>query len=112
MIFVNSFVVAEPSQPVRVCGTVVSQAGTTPLQLMLSSAGELLAGFVVSITKHLNLANPSVANLGSASWYADIQPRVDRDPPRLVPMTPATGKTFTSVVSQRALFQVSGSQRV
>src|ERR1051325_1362788 len=112
MIFVNSFVVADPSQPVRLCGTVVSHAGTTPLQLMLLRVGELLATFVVSITKHLNLAVPSVANLGSASWYADIQARVDVEPPMSGLTMPATGNTFSSVVSQRALFQVSGSQRV
>ena len=39
MIFVNSFVVAEPSQPVRECGTVVSHGGKTPVQLTLSSVG-------------------------------------------------------------------------
>src|ERR1051325_4433695 len=68
MIFVNSFVVADPSQPVRDRGTVLSHAGTTPLQLMLSSAGELLVVLVVSIPNHLNLAFRRVANLGSAPW--------------------------------------------
>src|SRR5262245_61497685 len=68
MILVNSFVVAEPSQPVRDCGTVVSHAGTTPLQLVLLSDGELCADFRVSMVKHLNLSTPRVANLGSDSW--------------------------------------------
>src|SRR5438874_9937949 len=69
MIFVNSFVLAEPSQPVRDCGTTVSHAGRAPVQLTLLSVGELDAAFVVSITKHLNLLVPSVANFGSLSWY-------------------------------------------
>src|SRR5437764_13142623 len=69
MIFVNSFVVAEPSQPVRDCGTVVSHAGTTPVQFTLLIVGELCAVCVVSFTKQRNLFTPSVANLGSSSWY-------------------------------------------
>ena len=68
MIFENSFVVDEPSQPVRACGTVVSHAGTTPVQFTLLSVAVLDAAFVVSITKHMNLLTPSVANLGSLSW--------------------------------------------
>src|SRR5260221_34522 len=68
MIFVNSIVEALPSQPVRDRGTAVSQAGTTPVQLTFWSAGELVATFVVSITKNLNLLMPSVANFGSSSW--------------------------------------------
>src|SRR5205814_3875104 len=95
MIFVNSFVVADPSQPVRLCGTVVSHAGTTPLQLMLSSVGVLLAAFVVSITKHLNFVMPSAANLGSASWYADIHARVDVEPPTSALTMARTGKTLS-----------------
>src|SRR5512146_1211103 len=34
-IFVNSLVVAEPFQPVRLCGTVLSHAGTVPLHATL-----------------------------------------------------------------------------
>src|SRR5438067_6342825 len=115
MIFVNSFVVAEPSQPVRDCGTVVSHAGTTPVQLTLLTVGELVAALVVSITKHLNLLVPSVANFGSLSWYIVIQPFPGGfAPKRPVPVgtAPPTGKMFSSVVSMRALFQVSGSHDV
>src|SRR6185369_1743680 len=68
MIFENSFVCAWPSQPVRDCGTVVNHAGTTPEQFTLLSVGELVAALVVSMTRHLNLLTPSVANLGSLSW--------------------------------------------
>src|ERR1044072_6392215 len=106
MIFVISFVVADPSQPVRLRGTVVIHAGRPPLQLMLSSEGELLAAFVVSITKHLNLSIPSAANFGSASWYADIQPRVAVEPSS-IEANGGPGNRFCSAVSQRALFQVS-----
>src|SRR6185369_11160329 len=49
MTFVNSFVVAKLSQPVRDFGTVVSHAGTTPLQLTLFNVAVLVAAFVVSI---------------------------------------------------------------
>src|SRR5512143_189113 len=110
MIFVNSFVVAEPFQPVRDCGTVVSHAGTTPEQFTLFSVGELVAAFVVSITKHTNLSTPSVANFGSLSWYIVIQLPAVRPVP--VGTAPPTGKMFNWVVSMRALFQLSGSQLV
>src|SRR5215831_10601089 len=109
MIFVNSFVVAEPSQPVRDCGTVVNHTGSTPLQWRLFSVGELEGAFVVSSTKHLNLLMPSVANFGSLSWMHVIH-ALPRAPPSPVPITPATRKTFSSSVSMRQLFQVSGSQ--
>src|SRR5689334_4016499 len=99
MIFVNSFVVASPSQPVRERGIVVSHAGTTPLQLTLFSVAVLLAALVVSITKHLNLSTPSVANLGSLSWYIDIHP-LERSPVP-VGVLPPTGKMFNWVVSMR-----------
>src|SRR5262249_14658881 len=95
MIFVNSFVVASPFQPVRDCGTVVSHAGTAPLQLTLLSDSELDAAFSVSIKKHLNLSMPSVANLGSLSWM-----HVMYAPPMAPPgPAPATGKKFSSEVS-------------
>ena len=68
MMLVNSFVLAEPSQPVRDGGTVVSHAGTVPSQTTLFSIGPLVAAWLVSTTKHLNLSTPSVENLGSLSW--------------------------------------------
>src|SRR5690349_16321957 len=110
MIFVNSLVLAWPSQPVRDRGTTVSHAGTTPLQLTLFSVAVLVAAFVVSTRKHLNLSTPSVANLGSLSWYIVIQPLKTRPVP--VGTAPPTGKMFSSVVSMRALFQVRLSQLV
>src|SRR5262249_34282057 len=95
MIFVNSFVVALPSQPVRDCGTVVSHAGSTPLQCTLLSVGELVGDFVVSSTKHLNLLTPSVANFGSSSWIVVMyRPRM-----RPVVVTSLTGEMFSSVLS-------------
>src|SRR5262245_30634453 len=101
MIFVNSFVVAEPSQPVRDGGIVVSHAGSTPLQWTLFTDGELEAAFVVSSTKHLNLSMPSVANFGSSSWIVVMY----RPKMRLVVTMPPTGKMFRSAVSMRQLFQ-------
>src|SRR5690349_943580 len=68
MMFVNSLVTFEPFQPLRDCGTAVSHAGTVPSQTTLLSVGELVADFVVSTTKQMNLLTPSVANLGSLSW--------------------------------------------
>src|SRR5580765_7863059 len=108
MIFENSFVTFEPSQPVRDRGTIESHAGTVPSHATLFSVGELVAAFVVSITKHLNLLTPSVANFGSLSWIMVIH-RPFRSP---VPVgtAPPSGKTFSCIVSMRQLFHVSGSQ--
>src|SRR5512144_1654121 len=108
MIFENSFVVTCPSQPVRDCGTVVSHAGTVPSQTTLFKVGELVAAFVVSTTKHLNLLTPSVANLGSLSWIVVIYRPARRPVP--VGAAPPTGKMFNCVVSMRQLFHTSGSQ--
>src|SRR5216684_4040814 len=108
MIFVNSFVCALPSQPVRDCGTVVSHAGMTPVQLTLFSVDVLLAALVVSMTKHLNLFTPSAANFGSLSWYIVMYAPCVRP----VPVMPPTGQMLASVVSIRALFHVRWSQLV
>src|SRR5947207_12856482 len=108
MIFVNSFVTFEPSQPVRDRGTVVSHAGTVPSHATLLSVGELVADFVVSMTKHLNLVTPSVANLGSLSWIVVWYRPATRPVP--VGTAPPTGKMFSCIVSMRQLFHVNGSQ--
>src|SRR5690349_25069232 len=108
MMFENSFVTFEPFHPVRDCGTAVSHAGIVPSQTTLLSVGELVAAFVVSATKHMNLFTPSVANLGSLSWIVVwYRPGV-----RPVPMNDGkpTGKMFNSTVSMRQLFHTSGSQ--
>src|SRR5262245_9785558 len=106
MIFEYSFVCVVPSQPVRDCGTVESHAGTVPLQTTLFSVAVLVAAFVVSTTKHLNLFTPSVANLGSDSWMS-VQ---YRPAPKLGVVLPTTRRMFCSDESMRQLFQVSGSQ--
>src|SRR5262245_28208682 len=106
MIFEYSFVCVVPSQPVRDCGTVESHAGTVPLQTTLFSVAVLVAAFVVSTTKHLNLFTPSVANLGSDSWMS-VQNRPATRPSVTMP---ATGKIANPDESMRQLFQVSGSQ--
>src|SRR5262245_42586416 len=108
MIFVNSLVCAWPSQPVRDWGTVVSHAGSVPSQATLLSVGELVAAFVVSTTKHLNLFTPSVANLGSLSWIVVMY--LPGMSPVLTGWAPPMRKMFNSVVSMRQLFHVSGSQ--
>src|SRR5262245_20939522 len=108
MILEHSFVTLLPSQPVRDCGTVVSQAGTVPSQVTLLSRAVLVAAFVVSMTKHLNLFTPSVANLGSLSWIVVMyRPGVSPVP---VGETPPTGKMLSCAVSMRQLFHVSRSQ--
>src|SRR5689334_11648216 len=107
MMFVNSFVVAEPFQPERDLGTVLSHAGTVPSQTTLLSVGELVADLVVSTTKHTNLLTPSVANLGSLSWIVVWYRPASRPVP--VRTAPPTGKMFNSSVSMRQLFHVSGS---
>src|SRR4030095_15871439 len=108
MIFENSFVTFVPSQPVRDCGTAESHAGTVPSQATLFSVGELVAAFVVSITKHLNLFTPSVANFGSASWISVMYRPAVRPVP--VGTAPPTGNMFSCRVSMRQLFHVRGSQ--
>src|SRR5512134_1545392 len=108
MIFVNSFVVASPSQPVRDCGTVVSHAGTVPSQTTFARVGELVAAFVVSMTKQRFFATPSVANLGSPSWIIVMYCPGVRPVP--VGTTPPTGNMLFWTVSMRQLFHVSGSQ--
>src|SRR6185369_3792190 len=107
MICVNSFVTFEPSQPVRERGTVLSHAGTVPSQATLFRVGELVADFVVSITKHLNLLAPTVANLGSLSWIVVWKNPGASDVP--VGTAPPTGNMFNCTVSMRQLFHVSGS---
>src|SRR5215471_13497342 len=108
MIGENSFVTFAPSQPVRERGTLLSQLGTVPSQATLLSVGELVADFVVSITKHLNLLTPTVANFGSLSWMVVCQnPGVSAVP---VGTEPPTGKMLRCTVSMRQLFHVSGSQ--
>jgi hypothetical protein len=108
MIFVNSRVVVEPSQPVRECGTVASHAGTVPSHATLFTVDELDAVFVVSSTKHRNLFTPSVTNLGSASWIIVMYWPGIRPVP--VGTEPPTGKMFSCVVSIRQLFHTSGLQ--
>src|SRR5690349_6177412 len=108
MIGENSFVTFEPSQPVRERGTVLSQTGTVPSQTTLLIVGELVAAFVVSETKHLNLLTPTVANFGSLSWIVVWKnPGLSAVP---VGTEPPTGNMFTCTVSMRQLFHVSGSQ--
>src|SRR5512134_2988041 len=108
MIFVNSFVVASPSQPVRDCGTVVSHAGTVPSQTTFASAGEEVAAFVVSMTKQRFFATPSVANLGSASWIIVMYWPAVRPVP--VGTAPPTGNMLFCTVSMRQEFHTSGFQ--
>src|SRR5262245_34065527 len=72
-ILVYSLVVAMPSQPVRVCGTALSHAGTVPSHLTFCPAGPLAAASRVSTTKQRNLAAPSIVKLGSDSWYIAAQ---------------------------------------
>src|SRR5215471_272007 len=108
MIGEHSFVTFEPSQPVRDGGSVVSHAGTVPSQTTLFSVGELVAAFVVSTTKHLNLSTPSVANLGSLSWIMVMYEPGLRPVP--VGTAPPTGKMLSCTVSMRQLFHASGSQ--
>src|SRR5262252_10453445 len=108
MMFESSFVTFEPSQPVRERGTVVSHAGTLPSQATLFNVDELVAAFVVSTTKQMNLFTLSVANFGSLSWIVVCHRPGDRAVP--VGTAPPTGKMFSRTVSMRQLFHVSGSQ--
>src|SRR5262245_15718368 len=109
MIFVPSFVVARPSQPVRVLGTVVSHGGSVPSQATLLSVGELIAALVVSRRKQRNLLTPSVANFGSSSWIAAMYRPLVRPVPT-AGTAPLTGKMFCCAVSMRQLFHVIGLQ--
>src|SRR5690242_20932535 len=108
MMLENSFVMFEPFQPVRACGTVVSHAGIVPSQTTFVSVGEFVADLVVSTTKQTNLFTPSVANFGSLSWIVVWYRPASRPVP--VGVAPPTGKMFNCSVSIRQLFHVSGSQ--